>query len=71
MRFTPCHPHRLEDILREVGTFPEIDVRLRHRLGDVGIGGKVEDCLAAGHRRRRQTGPSDHAARFRDADRPR
>ena len=38
----------LEDVLREVGALPEVDVRLRDRGGDVRIGREMEDHIDPG-----------------------
>jgi len=42
--------HSLEQILGEVGAFPEIDIGLGHRLGDVGVRGVMIDTVGAVHR---------------------
>src|ERR1041384_4860984 len=43
-------PHRFENILREIGSFPEINVRLGDSFRDIGIRGQMEDRIATGHR---------------------
>src|SRR5438045_7629833 len=51
------HAHRFQNILGEVSSFPEINVRLSHCFRDVGIRREMDDRVAPGHGRL-------HLARF-------
>src|SRR5207249_1924938 len=42
-------PHRFQHVLRQVGAFPEVNVRLAHGAGDVRVGGQVKNRVGAGH----------------------
>ncbi len=42
--------HRLDDVVGEQGPLVEVDRRLGHRPGDVGVGREVDHHLVAAHR---------------------
>ena len=41
--------HRFENVLRQVGPFPKIDIGLGDRLRDVRVRREMKDCVATSH----------------------